>query len=195
MIDEKEAALIAHAMGHEVARGSVVWNHRAGRNYFCTTPGSEDDDVWSVLCNRGIAYLGQRAGADDGVSLNTFVVTDLGRRALHLWNTRDALDKRLVASQLYYIEDTRQVVGNCVLWWGKDRAGYFCALDDAGLYSGMEAADIVGLRSEKTDVAWPRELVEASAVRHVRSEPLSRLRAGAPRRDKRTAKTRKDAPA
>ncbi|MCA9676773.1 MAG: hypothetical protein KC464_17195, partial [Myxococcales bacterium] len=38
------------------------------------------------------------------------------------------------------VQDTRQVVGNCALWWAKDRAGYVCDLRDAGVYTGAEAA-------------------------------------------------------
>ena len=71
--------------------------------------------------------------------------------------------------RLYYIQDTRQVVGNCVLWWRAERAGYTCDLSDAGLYT-EEARRITRLRG--TDIAWPRELVESLVIKHVRFEPL-----------------------
>lgn len=33
--------------------------------------------------------------------------------------------------ELYYIQDTRQCVGNCALWWKKDGQGYTCNLAEA----------------------------------------------------------------
>ncbi len=71
--------------------------------------------------------------------------------------------------QLYYVHDTRQggCVGNCALWWGKDRKGYTTQLEDAGLYT---ADEVRGMR--ETDVGWPKEFVESIAVRHVRVEPM-----------------------
>lgn len=32
---------------------------------------------------------------------------------------------------LYYIEDTRQIVGNCALWWREGGHGYTCDLKQA----------------------------------------------------------------
>jgi hypothetical protein len=37
--------------------------------------------------------------------------------------------------QLYYVQDTRQMVGNCMLWWCPDRKGYTTQIDEAGLYT------------------------------------------------------------
>jgi len=37
-----------------------------------------------------------------------------------------------MSENLYYIQDTRSVVGNCALWWRKDDQGYTCDIDDAG---------------------------------------------------------------
>lgn len=73
----------------------------------------------------------------------------------------------MATEELFYILDTRQVVGNCALWWRPDGAGYTCDLGDAGLYS-REAA-----RSHReTDIAVPRELAERLAIRHVRLDQL-----------------------
>lgn len=72
--------------------------------------------------------------------------------------------------RLFYIQDTRQVVGNCVLWWGPDRAGYTTELDKAGLYEEDEARSIERLRG--TDKAWPKDQIDKVAVRHVRGEHL-----------------------
>ena len=59
---------------------------------------------------------------------------------------------------LFYVQDKRQHVGNCVLWWAKDRCGYTCHLDKAGLYTATECK---GMRD--TDVPWPRAMVEEAA--------------------------------
>lgn len=69
--------------------------------------------------------------------------------------------------QLYYVQDTRSYVGNCVLWWGKDRRGYVCCIDEAGLYT---ADEVRGMRP--TEIGWPREVVERNAKRFVDHQDL-----------------------
>ena len=73
-------------------------------------------------------------------------------------------------TQLYYIQDTRQIVGNCMLWWGPNRAGYTTQLEEAGLYPKKEAEEIC--RNRRTDRAWPKDLVESNTVTHVRAGRL-----------------------
>lgn len=68
---------------------------------------------------------------------------------------------------LFYIQDKRSVVGNCVLWWRANGQGYTTELNDAVLYSASKAG---GLR--ESDVLVPKELAESLAVKHVRVEPL-----------------------
>lgn len=53
----------------------------------------------------------------------------------------------------YYIEDTRQRVGNSVMWWAPDGKGYTCDLRCAGVYDEEEAKRIAGKRG--TDRLWP----------------------------------------
>ena len=93
----------------------------------------------------------------------------------------------------WYILDTRQVVGNCALWWGPDGNGYTCEIDKAGLYT--RASAFSGRRS--TDVPVHRDVVKAHSVTHVRVEGLwrdeetgARLRAEADARDE--AEARRD---
>lgn len=69
------------------------------------------------------------------------------------------------AAARYYVQDTRQVVGNCMLFWRKGGSGYTTELGDAGLYTSKQAA-----RMRETDRAWPRALIEQNAVRHVRAD-------------------------
>jgi hypothetical protein len=72
---------------------------------------------------------------------------------------------------LYYIQDTRQVVGNCVLWWCSKGAGYTCDISEAGCFTEEE---IKGRRD--TDVPWPCEEIDALTVKHVRAETLRAVR-------------------
>ncbi len=77
----------------------------------------------------------------------------------------DGLGNPIVDSDSYYIQDIRQLVGNCILWWGKFRSGYTCNLHEAGVYNGHAAK---GMRD--TDVPWPEEYVRDNTVLHVRGD-------------------------
>ena len=73
----------------------------------------------------------------------------------------------MAEEQLYYVQDTRQMVGNCVLWWCPEGKGYTTQLDQAGLYTKDQ---ILSMRS--TDIGWPKKYVERYVVRHVRHDNL-----------------------
>lgn len=78
-----------------------------------------------------------------------------------------------MSDELYYIWDNRQCVGNCALWWGKDRQGYVCDLSEAGLYSKKEAEEIS--RNRSTDIPVPESIARQMTVSHVRIEGLRKL--------------------
>ena len=69
---------------------------------------------------------------------------------------------------LYYLLDTRQVVGNCALWWRPNGKGYTCQLTEAGLYTEEQA-----FSHRDTDVPVEREIAERLAISHVRTEALA----------------------
>lgn len=69
--------------------------------------------------------------------------------------------KRGETSELYYIQDTRQFVGNCPMWWGPNGAGYVTRLEEAGRYTYEEA--IAQNRARETDVPWPCSEIDALA--------------------------------
>lgn len=75
----------------------------------------------------------------------------------------DGLGRPLVADEEYYVQDSRQNVGNCGSWWRPNGQGYTCNLDDAGVYDGRACS-----RMRVTDIPWPRTYVEEHVVRHVR---------------------------
>ena len=74
--------------------------------------------------------------------------------------------------QLYYIQDSRQMVGNCAIWWRAESQGYTCDLADAGKYTKAVADQIC--HSRGSDIAHPVERVDALAQLHVRAAALPR---------------------
>lgn len=74
----------------------------------------------------------------------------------------------------YYIQDTRQIVGNCALFWCPDGKGYTMQIEEAGLYSEREA--LAQERSRGTDRAWPEDLLRSAFVTHGRVERMSDLK-------------------
>lgn len=58
--------------------------------------------------------------------------------------------------QKYYLQDSRQIVGNDMLFWKLKGAGYTTNLDEAEQYTLEEA-----LSHRDTDVPWPVEQMRA----------------------------------
>jgi len=81
------------------------------------------------------------------------------------------MEERSSESKKFYIQDTRQYVGNCVYWWAKESKGSTCHLDNAMQVEEKEAREIE--QSRGTDKAWPVEAVDAVATRQV---DIQRLR-------------------
>lgn len=69
---------------------------------------------------------------------------------------------------LFYILDTRTVIGNEALWWRPERAGYTTNLEEAGQYN---AEQIKGIRP--SDVPVPVELARQLAHASVFTDRLS----------------------
>jgi len=74
----------------------------------------------------------------------------------------------------YYIQDSRQYVGNCLLLWREKGAGYTTHIDDAGLFS-EEAAQKIH-KNRGSDVPIPEDLIRESASLQVDSEDLRKVR-------------------
>lgn len=73
----------------------------------------------------------------------------------------------MTAPRLYYVQDTRQLCGNCAFWWGKNRNGYVCNLDDAHVFT---EEDIRKQQWRATDIPRPKDEVDALAIKHVRGD-------------------------
>ncbi len=70
----------------------------------------------------------------------------------------------------FFIQDTRQYVGNCVYWWAKERKGYTCHLENAMEVDEVEAREIEASRG--TDKAWSADVVRAAASLQVDNQRL-----------------------
>lgn len=70
----------------------------------------------------------------------------------------------------FYVQDSRQLVGNCVLWWRPQGNGYTCHLELAGIW-------LPELRnfSRETDIKRPWVQVELAASRMVDEQYLQRI--------------------
>ncbi|WP_053091063.1 hypothetical protein [Stenotrophomonas maltophilia] len=67
----------------------------------------------------------------------------------------------LVQEPMFYIQDTRQFVGNCPVWWAPNGGGYVTRLDEAGRYTEQEA--VKKNRTRDTDIPWPCAEIDAIA--------------------------------
>ena len=73
-------------------------------------------------------------------------------------------------TDLFYVQDRRQYVGNDVLWWARNNGGYTTNLDDAEVYTKEEALKVC--ENRETDVMWPFDFVNSIARRAVDMQKL-----------------------
>jgi hypothetical protein len=73
-----------------------------------------------------------------------------------------------MSTQKYYLQDSRQVVGNYLLFWRIDHKGYTTDIDDAHEFTLEEA-----LSHRDTDVPWPVEEMRAKAKLRVDHQHLT----------------------
>ncbi len=69
--------------------------------------------------------------------------------------------KQLDENEMYYVQDSRSYVGNCVLWWGKNSSGYVCSINEAHKYTKQEIiAKFIDGRD--TDIVWNAKHIEGN---------------------------------
>lgn len=68
----------------------------------------------------------------------------------------------------YYLQDSRSVVGNFLLFWKKDHRGYTTDIDEAHEFTLEEA-----LSHRPTDVPWPVDEMRAIAKLRVDHQELA----------------------
>lgn len=92
------------------------------------------------------------------------------QRLLWGWSVMRKTNELLQAQpELYYLQDNRQIVGNCALWWAKKDNGYTCEIRKAETYTKEEALSRCRKGVEK---AYLKRDIDALTVTHVRQEPL-----------------------
>ena len=64
---------------------------------------------------------------------------------------------------LYYVQDTRNCVGNSMLWWGKNYCGYVCDIRDAHVWTESELKRL----HRSTDVPWPKAYIDSKVSFHI----------------------------
>lgn len=69
------------------------------------------------------------------------------------------------SEQLYYIQDSRSYVGNCMVFWGHNNNGYVCDISKVGLYTYEQA--IEQFKSRSTDIPWKKQDIEKGIKRFV----------------------------
>jgi len=61
-------------------------------------------------------------------------------------------------SDRYFLQDTRTIIGNCMVFWAKDAQGYTTDIDAAHLFTLEEA-----LSKRSTDRPWPECVIRSIA--------------------------------
>lgn len=70
-----------------------------------------------------------------------------------------------LTDQLWLIQDTRQIVGNCILWWSHEAAGYTTELKDAGRFTESFAKS-----QRESDHPIPLSIAKMFTSTHVRAD-------------------------
>ncbi len=88
------------------------------------------------------------------------------------------------AEPMYYVRNTKAVVGNSILWWADGGHGYTCDLGKAWKVPESKAREICAMRRPKEDFMVPAKKAEAVVERHVDSQlfPLHNRRRRAKRK-------------
>ena len=64
-----------------------------------------------------------------------------------------------MADDLYYLQDSRDYVGNDMLFWAIDGKGYTTDMRQAHVYTKAEA--VAQHQARETDIPWPKAYIDA----------------------------------
>lgn len=67
-------------------------------------------------------------------------------------------EKSIIVSELYYLQDNRQYVGNDILWWAINGEGYTTDINRAQTY--MKEQALSQHQCRETDIPWPKTYVD-----------------------------------
>lgn len=76
--------------------------------------------------------------------------------------------------KFYYLQDTRQFVGNSMLWWAKDHHGYTCDIRKAHIFDESELKQ----RTRDTDVPWEKEYIDGRVSHHIDMQHCKKIDSG-----------------
>jgi hypothetical protein len=80
---------------------------------------------------------------------------------------------KLPDDEMFYVQDSRNYVGNSVLWWGLGSSGYVTQLDKAQKYTKAEILKDFS-NGRETDIIWRANHVEDNIKTHVDIQYLTR---------------------
>ena len=121
----------------------------------CKVCGADTTTPHADLCN-GCWEIGYQAEAL--IRRNREAAKILFAALTEKLDAGDELDEWL-------IQDTRQIVGNCILWWGPDGSGYTTELKEAGRFTEAFAKG-----QRESDRAIPLPIAKKFASTHVRGD-------------------------
>lgn len=90
-------------------------------------------------------------------------------------NTPTNSSTETVSDDEYYLQDKRDYVGNCVLWWRKNREGYATNLREAHVFTKAQAYAQHDCR--ETDIPWPKAYIDRISAPTVDMQKLKRAEA------------------
>lgn len=90
---------------------------------------------------------------------------DLIRERPVMRRHRSIADREWPEGQLFYIQDGRQVIGNCLAWWRVDGKGYSSDLKQAWKVPYDKAFQIE--RNRESEIIWPCDQIDAISQVHV----------------------------
>ena len=65
----------------------------------------------------------------------------------------------------YYLQDSRQYVGNSMSWWARNGKGYTCDIRNAEIYTEEKAFS--RHKSRETDIPWPTDYIDSRISHHI----------------------------
>ena len=71
----------------------------------------------------------------------------------------------------FYMQDKRQHVGNSMMWWAKNHAGYTTDIKKAHVFKSLTEARKATCRN--TDALWPKEYIDSKITSHVDHQHVS----------------------
>lgn len=155
-IDDLHEEMTGARIGDEVSRQFAEVALRASRQ------SVGEPEIW--VSPGQLEELKRRPAGQGSNYLPTRLASE-GNFTQPLYAAPPAQAVDLGEERMFYIQDTRQFVGNCPMWWGPNGSGYVTRLDEAGRYTEQEA--VKQNRCRETDIPWPCAEIEAIARRTV----------------------------